>query len=115
MFVFRPCDLALRSVFHETNTKQQLITKDRILSGGEAVGICVEGKNFSPVHVEAALSYDEKIEDSPSVLLVSASLFAAIRYAMDHPNEGILFPEYTDPKEIVSYVSKFMNVAITRL
>ena len=56
MFVFRPCDLALRSVFHETNTKQQLITKDRILSGGEAVGICVEGKNFSPVHVEAALS-----------------------------------------------------------
>ncbi len=115
IFVYRPCDLALRSVFHDTNSKQKLITKDRMLSGGEAVGICVEGKNFSPVHVETALSYDGKIEDSPSILIVSASLFAAIRYAINHPNEGILFPEYTDPEEIISYVSKFMPVTVTRL
>ncbi len=115
IFVYRPCDLALRSVSHGTNTKKQLITKDRMLSGGEAVGICVEGRDFSPVHVGTALSYDEKIEDSPSILLVSASLYAAIRYAINHPYEGILFPEYTDSEEIISCVSKFMPVTVTRL
>ena len=115
IFVYRPCELALHSVSHGTNNKRVLITKDRMLSGGEAVGICVEGRHFSPVHVETALSYDEKIEDSPSILLVSASLYAAIRYAINHPKEGILFPEHTDSEEIISYVSKFLPVTITRL
>ena len=115
MFVYRPCDLAFKSLFHEKNTKGQLITNDRILSGGEAVGICVEGRNFSPVHVETALFYDEKREDSASVLLVAVSINAAIRYAMNHPNEGIIFPEYAEPDEIISYISKYVQVLVTRL
>jgi homospermidine synthase len=115
IFVYRPCDLALSSVSRGTNTKRQLITKDRMLSGGEAVGICVEGRNFSPVHVETALSCDGQIKESPSILIVSASLYAAIRYAINHPNEGILFPEYTDSEEMISYVSKFMPVTVTRM
>ncbi len=115
MFVYHPCDLAFRSVFHDSNSKQRLISRDRILSGGEAVGICAEGDNFSPVLVEAALSSDKLREESPTVFPVAVSLFAAIRYIINHPSEGILFPEYTNPDEIISYVSKFLPVVITRL
>ena len=115
MFVYHPCDLALRSVFHASNSKEQIIGRDRVLSGGEAVGICAEGDGFSPVLVEVALSCDNLKDESPTVYPVAASLFAAIRYIMNHPAEGILFPEYTDPEEIISYVSKLLPVVITRI
>lgn len=54
-------------------------------------------------------------DESPTVYPVAASLFAAIRYIMNHPAEGILFPEFTGPEEIISYVSKLLPVVITRL
>ena len=52
---------------------------------------------------------------SASVLLVAVSINAAIRYAMNHPNEGIIFLEYAEPDEIISYISKYVQVLVTRL
>ena len=92
MFVYHPCEIALSSVYHEDNIRARLITRDRMLSGGEIIGICVEGKNFNPIYVGTELYLDKNRDDTPTVLLVSASVFAAIKYMQNHPDKGVLFP-----------------------
>lgn len=110
LFVYRPCDLAINSVLHGSNDKYQLITKERMLSGGEAVGICVEGDAFTNRYVGTALYLDESRFETPSVFLVSVSVYAAIKYIIKHPLEGVLFPEYLPLEEILSYVSPYLPI-----
>ena len=115
MFVYRPCELALNSVFHEDNVRMRLITKDRMLSGFEAIGMCVEGKNFSPIYVGTELHYDKDSFETPTVLLVSASALAAIRYMSDHPKEGLLFPEYLDLDEVLKHISPYLPIVTNKI
>ncbi len=115
MFVYRPCEIALRSMHHKENNFGKLITKDRMVSGGETIGICVEGRNFHPIYVGIERNYDSDREDTPTVLLVSASVLAAIRYMHDHPDEGVLLPEYLDADEILEHVSPWIPVIINRI
>ena len=115
MFVYHPCDIALNSVYHEDNIRGKLITRDRMLSGGEMIGICVEGKNFNPIYLGTEAFYDENRDDTPTVLLVSASVLAAIKYMISHPDEGVLFPEYLDADEIIEYISPWLPVVTNRL
>ncbi|MBQ6406468.1 MAG: saccharopine dehydrogenase NADP-binding domain-containing protein [Butyrivibrio sp.] len=114
MFVYRPCEIALNSVYHEENIRGRLITNERMLSGGEIIGICVEGKNFNPIYVGTELYYDKDAIENPTVLLVSASVYAAIRFMHDHPDKGVLFPEYLDVDEILSHVSPWLPVIVSR-
>ncbi len=115
MFVYRPCDIALNSVYHEDNFRSRLITKDRMLSGGEIIGMCVEGNNFNPIFVGVERYYDENREDTPTVLLVAVSVYAAIRYMHDHPDQGVLFPEYLDVNEVISHISKWLPITVNRI
>lgn len=122
MFVYRPCDLAINSVWctdPELHRKKQYrivpITKDRMTAGTEAVGITVEGKNFRPVYVGVAPVFDPKSPETPSVLEVSATLYAAMRYIANHPEEGILYPEYLEVNEMLSYTERFLPVISQKL
>ncbi len=117
IFVYRPCDLAIRSVlradpdmFRKKQYRTVPITKDRMTSGTEEVGITVEGQNFRPVYVGVAPLFDPKSPETPSVLEVSAAIYAAMRYIANHPEEGILYPEYLDVNEILSYTDRFLPV-----
>ena len=115
LFVYRPCDLAINSVLHGTNEEYQLITKDKMTSGGEAVGICVHGDNFKSRYAGTALCLDKNRFETPSVFLVSVSVFAAIKFILGHPNEGTLFPEYLPVEEILSYVSPYLPIISNEL
>lgn len=118
IFVYRPCDLAIGSIcrtdrelylkgkYHDVS-----ITRDRVCSGTEEVGITVEGKNFESVYVYVAPVLEENSVETPTVLEVSASVFAALHYILKHPDEGILFPEYLDVDEILSYTGRSLPVA----
>ena len=110
MFIYKPCNLAIDSVNHGDNKYYRLITMNEMLSGGESVGIVVEGENFAPIYVGTAISYVASRFETPSVLLVSASLLAAIKYIKEHPNEGVLFPEFLDAEEMLGYAKDYLPI-----
>ena len=121
-FLYRPCPLAMRSLFHAQNNRRELITKDRMSSGGEVVGILLEGNRFRSRYVYTELTVDSlsaefgkasipDVRSTPTVLQVSVSLLAAIRYVLQHPEEGILYPEDTPLGEMLSYAAWYLPVA----
>ena len=46
MFVYHPCEIAYNSVLTDNVEGYYVISKDEMVSGGEFVGMLVEGKNF---------------------------------------------------------------------
>ena len=122
MFVYRPCELAISSINrmdeerHHTGEYQFMtVTNDRMTGGTEAVGITVEGNNFSPVYTGVAPDYDKEGFETPTVLAVSVSVYAAMCYVSAHPDDGILYPEFLDPNEILSYTERFMHITSKKL
>ena len=110
MFFYQPCPLALRSVFHEYNSRYELITKEKMTSGGEAVGIVLEGDRFRSRYVYTVLEMAPGRFETPTVLEVSASLLCAVKYLLRHPGEGVMFPEDMDVSEVLSDVSRYLPV-----
>ena len=122
MFLYRPCPLAFSSLFHEDNRRRELIVKDRVISGGETVGVLVEGERFSPRYVYTKLLVTPKhggtagenaspaLTVTPTVYQVAASVFCAVMYIIRHPEEGVLYPENLDVDEVLSDVSMFLSV-----
>jgi homospermidine synthase len=92
-----------------------IITNDRMTAGTEAVGAIAEGKNFSSVYVGIAPDYNKDGLETPSILEVSASVYAAILYIYKHPCEGIMLPEYLDVSEILSHTERFLPVISKRI
>ena len=115
MFVYKPCDIAIRSIYHDLNRRSRLITKDRMTGGGETIGMCVEGENFRPIYVGIEVFYDKDSFETPTVLMVSASVFAAILYMEAHPKEGVVFPEYLDTDEVLESVRPWIPLVTHRM
>lgn len=122
MFLYRPCPLAFSSLFHRENRRHELIVNDRVISGGETVGVLVEGGRFSsryvytelppaPEHAETAgKNGPPALSVTPTVYQVAASLFCAVKYIIRHPDEGVLYPENLDMDEVLSDVSLLLPV-----
>lgn len=122
VFIYRPCDCALNSVYRTDKDlfqkgKYQVmpITNDRIISGTERVGVSVEGESFHTVYVGVAPDFDKDSFETTTVLPVSVSAYAAICYILNHPEEGILYPEYLDINEVISYIERFMPVVSEKI
>lgn len=122
MFVYRSSDLAMNSVYRADvdlynmgKYQTMIITNDRMTAGTEAVGAIAEGKNFSSVYVGIAPDYNKDGLETPSILEVSASVYAAILYISKHPCEGIMLPEYLDVSEILSHTERFLPVISKRI
>ena len=110
-FVYSPCDFSMKSI--EVNDdinilKDHLITKDEISSGGESVGIIIQGKRFNTRYFGNYLKTND-FDESATILQVSAGSFAALKYMMNHPNEGMLFPEELETKEVLEYAQKYLK------
>lgn len=120
MFLYQPCPLAFSSLFHAENRRRELIVKDRAISGGETVGVLIEGERFcsryiytellvAPDHAGTVGRYGSPaLPVTPTVYQVAASLFCAVKYIIRHPEEGVLYPENLDMDEILSDVSLFL-------
>lgn len=110
MFVYQPCDLAYKTVLTDTVEGYYTISKDEMLSGGEFVGMLVQGDNFHPRYLGTGLVLEDECFGSPSAALVGISLYAAIKYIFNHPNEGIIYPEKLDVDEIFSYIEPYLPI-----
>ena len=110
-FVYSPCDYAIRSVQNYKAREpihMHLITKDEIVSGGESVGVIIQGNRFKTRYFGNYLK-TEDIDESATIAQVSAGAFAAFVYMVEHPKKGMLFPEELDDKEILTTAKKFLK------
>lgn len=111
-FIYKPNDYTVQSgmKLYETGAylEDYLLTGDMIAANGEAVGVLLEGDNFSPIYVGNYLDKKDVGNESPTILQVSASMYAAIEYILTHPNRGVLFAEELDTSEILDCAKKYL-------
>ena len=110
-FLYSPCKYAVESIKQFKNKEPsdyKLITKDEIISGGESVGVLIQGKRFKTRYFGNYLD-TTKEKESATILQVSASAFAAFQYMMKHPNEGMLFPEDLNDKEVIELARPYLK------
>lgn len=110
MFVYLPCEIAVKTVRTENVDHYHVIALDEIVSGGEAIGMLVEGKNFKSRYVGTEANLEDGCIGTPVAYLVAVSIFAALKYIFKHPNEGILYPEQLDTDEVISYIAPYLPV-----
>lgn len=111
-FIYKPNDYTVRSGMriYETgeDLEDYLLTGDMISANGEAVGVLLEGDNFSPIYVGNYLDKKDVGNESPTILQVSASMYAAIAYILNHPYSGVLFAEEPNTSEMMDCAKKYL-------
>ncbi len=110
MFVFLPCEIALKTALSDQVDKYHVIGMDELISGGEAIGMFIEGENFTSRYIGTEAYIGDGCIGTPSAFLVAVSIFAALKYIFRHPDEGILYPEQLDADEIISCISPYLPV-----
>ena len=112
-FVYKPSEIAVDSLLNYRKDnyityESHLIMPEDIASGGEAVGIVIDGKNFTTRYFGNKLLSPIENE-TPTILQVSASAYAAFRYMLNNPNKGFLFPEEVDDEQVLEYAKPILN------
>lgn len=111
-FAYSSCKLAKESLGRNRNLKApgyKLLTRDKLISGGESVGMIVQGKNFTPRYFGNYVDSMKLKDETATVYQVSSSTLAALCYVRSHPLEGFLFPEEVDADEILERASVFLG------
>ena len=110
-FVYSACDEAVNSVIKcrgKENLYFHLLTRQEYVSGGESVGIILQGKRF---HARYYGNYIESdvLSETATILQVSASAFAAFQYMRSNPQMGVLFPDELDYKTVLKAVMPYLG------
>lgn len=88
------------------------MTKDEIVSGGESVGIVIQGKRFKTRCYGNRLDTSE-LDETATILQVSASAYSAFEYMMKHPDDGIVLPEDVDENEVLETARRYLKEYVT--
>lgn len=110
IFVYLPCEIALKTALLDQVDNYHVITPEEMTSGGEAIGMLIEGANFNSWYVGTDSYLGDGCIGTPTAFLVAVSIYAGLKYIFKHPNEGILYPEQLDTDEIISYISPYLPV-----
>ena len=111
-FVYSSCKLAKESLErnrHHKAPEYKLLTRDMLISGGESVGMIVQGKNFKPRYFGNYVDSMKLKDETATVYQVSSSTLAALCYLRSHPSEGFLFPEEVDADEILKKAAVYLG------
>lgn len=115
LFVYSPCKIALSSVVansEERDVDYQKLSRDRYISGGESVGVIIQGRRFNTRYYGNYLESLD-IPETATILQVSSAVFSAFQYMRKHPLEGMLFPEELDSDEILAYARLYLKEYIS--
>lgn len=110
-FLYHPSDLASQSVrdnISSTSFNKCLLRKDSVISGGEEVGILIQGKRID-THYFANFLNTKDFPTTVTVFQVGAGSYAAFKYMQKHPNKGFLFPEELNEHEIMDVVRPILK------
>ena len=110
MFIYLPCEIAVKTALLDQVDNYHVINLEEMTSGGEAIGMLIEGANFNSWYVGTDSYLGDGCIGTPSAFLVAVSIHAGLKYIFKHPDEGILYPEQLDVDEIISYISPYLPV-----
>jgi len=121
-YVYQPCDAAVASI-HELRQREwklqprQRVMNGDIIAGIDELGVLLMGHDQTAWWYGSQLSIDEARELVPgqnaTSLQVSAAVYAAIVYAMRHPNEGFCEPEELRHEEILELARPYLGPVVS--
>jgi len=121
IFLYKPCEYALRSLEENLVTRapnNYLIKKADIVSGGEEVGVAIQGKRFKTRYYANYLD-NQDCENVATIYQVGVGAYCAFKYLQNHPKEGMLFPEELNSSEIMNtakqYLQNFISIEINKI
>ena len=77
-------------------------------SGGESVGIILQGKKFHSAYFGNYLG-SEGLEETATIVQVGAAAFSAYIYMINHPRSGFLFPEDIEEEEVLESAKNYLK------
>lgn len=123
VFSYRPCDLALTSLTKIKNNNYlrpintNLITQ--IVSGGESVGVILSGKYFKTRYYGNSININDLKNkfpfETPTIIQVSASCIAGLKYIINNQKLGLCFPEDLPHNDILQLASKYLGGYIEKI
>lgn len=111
-FMYSPCnlaDLSLQFSQESPSCNGQIIRKQDLTAGGETVGLLLQGSGFPDRYIWNTLTMEDTANETPTILQVSASVFAALKYIMQHPDRGVLLPEDLPTDEVIEYALPYLK------
>lgn len=111
-FIYSACGQATESLSRNRYLKApqyKLLTRDKLLSGGESVGVIIQGSNFNTRYFGNYYDSMRLKYETATVYQVSSSVLAALCYIRSHPSEGFIFPEDVDADEILDSALAFLG------
>lgn len=117
-YAYHPCDDTVLSV-HELAGRnwigqaQRRVLMDEIYDGVDELGALLMGHERGAYWYGSQLSVHEARKLAPfnnaTSLQVAAGVLGAVVWAMEHPNEGIIDPEYVDFRRVLEVASPYLG------
>jgi homospermidine synthase len=121
-YVYCPCDAAIASL-HELRMRQyelqtdQRIMSDEIVHGWDELGVLLMGHDFNGWWTGTVLDIDKARQLVPhqnaTTVQVAISVIAAVRYMVNHPNEGFCLPDDIDEREILEIAKPYLGRVVS--
>ncbi len=115
-YAYCPTDAAIASVkeleMHQWQLmKNRRILNEDILEGEDRLGVLLMGHCFKSWWIGSLLSIQESRKfiphQSATTVQVAAGVFAALAWAIDNPNKGLLVPDDMPYDEVLPYAEKY--------
>lgn len=117
-YAYHPCDDAVASL-HELAGRnwqiqeRQRLAKDDIVSGADELGVLLMGHAGGIYWYGSRLSIEQARELAPhngaTSLQVTAPLTAAVIWALEHPAEGVVEPEYLPHDFVLDFCRPYLG------
>lgn len=116
-------DAALASLYELKMRQLELqprlrIMKDDIIDGKDELGCLLMGHDYKAWWIGSLLDIHEARRLVPgqnaTTVQVAVAVVAAVRYMVEHPQEGICLPDDLDYREIMAFVKPYLGEFISR-
>jgi homospermidine synthase len=121
-YAYWPCIDSISSLYESQAAGNKMLPHERVLrhdiiSGSDELGVFMMSRDFGCWWTGSILdnASAKKIDSyqTATIMQVASSVYAAICYAFDHPNEGVIHPEEMDAVEVMDkimpYLGKFVS------
>jgi homospermidine synthase len=117
-YAYCPSDVAIASVHEliERNWEmqpRQRILNDEITSGADVLGVLLLGHDLNAWWTGSLLSIDEARSlvphQSATTLQVAASIIGAVRWMIDHPEEGVKVPDELPWEDVLAVANPYLG------
>nr|QEO74246.1 hypothetical protein [uncultured bacterium] len=123
-YAYCPADVAIASL-HELEMRQydlqpdqRILTDDEIVSGHDELGVLLLGHDLNGWWTGTVLTIEESRRLAPghnaTTLQVAASLVGAVRWMLDHPEQGLVVPDQLPWDEVLSVAGPWLGTIESR-